>query len=241
MNRLSFHLPVFEGPLDLLLHLIAKHQLNIADIEISKLLEQYLLYLEECQAQDFELAGEFLEMAARLIYIKTVSLLPKPEEAETAKRELEGTLIEYALCKRAAETLRKLYGERYFVREPMPAVVDPIYRRTHAPSVLLQAYLDIGVRHLPEDRERHAAAVQEAVHYRTVPVYVCAVRILRKLWKTGRSELARMYEPGDGRSMRVATFLAVLELTRNGRIRLSEDNTELFFERPQKKRAEGAY
>ena len=80
MDNISFKLDVFEGPLDLLLHLISKHKLNINDIEISKLLEQYLLYIEQAKEQDLELAGEFLEMAARLIYIKTVSLLPKPED-----------------------------------------------------------------------------------------------------------------------------------------------------------------
>ena len=77
MESISFKLDVFEGPLDLLLHLITKHKLNIYDIEISKLLEQYLLYIEQAKEQDLEIAGEFLEMAARLIYIKTVSLLPK--------------------------------------------------------------------------------------------------------------------------------------------------------------------
>ena len=70
MESISFKLEVFEGPLDLLLSLIAKHKLNICDIEISKLLEQYLLFIEEAHKQDLELAGEFLEMAARLIYIK---------------------------------------------------------------------------------------------------------------------------------------------------------------------------
>nr|MDE5564608.1 segregation/condensation protein A [Oscillospiraceae bacterium] len=74
MAGIEFKLDVFTGPLDLLLHLISKHQLNINDIEITKLLEQYLLYMEEAKRQDLELAGEFLEMAARLVYIKTVSL-----------------------------------------------------------------------------------------------------------------------------------------------------------------------
>ena len=90
MDNISFKLDVFEGPLDLLLHLISKHKLNINDIEISKLLEQYLLYIEQAKEQDLELAGEFLEMAARLIYIKTVSLLPKPEEAEEIKKNFKG-------------------------------------------------------------------------------------------------------------------------------------------------------
>ena len=74
METLSFKLDVFEGPLDLLLNLISKHKLNICDIEISLLLEQYLLYIDQCHEQNLELAGEFLEMAARLIYIKTMSL-----------------------------------------------------------------------------------------------------------------------------------------------------------------------
>lgn len=81
-RKISFKLEVFEGPMDLLLRLISKHQLNIYDIEITSLLEQYLRYMDQCREQDLELAGEFLEMAARLIYIKTASLLPRPEEAQ---------------------------------------------------------------------------------------------------------------------------------------------------------------
>ena len=82
MEKLSFKVQEFEGPLDLLLHLIAKHKLNIYDIEISALLEQYLAYIEQMQRQDMEVASEFLEMAARLVHIKTVSLLPRHEEEQ---------------------------------------------------------------------------------------------------------------------------------------------------------------
>ena len=83
--KMSFKLEVFEGPLDLLLHLIAKHKLNINDIPIMILVEQYLNYISDMAEQDMEVAGDFLEMAARLIYIKTVSLLPRKEEAEALK------------------------------------------------------------------------------------------------------------------------------------------------------------
>ena len=81
MEELKFKLDAFEGPLDLLLHLVSKHKLNIYDIEISLLLEQYLQYIEEIESLDYELAADFFEMAARLIYIKTCYLLPQPEEA----------------------------------------------------------------------------------------------------------------------------------------------------------------
>ena len=82
MQTISFKLEVFEGPMDLLLNLISKHKLNIYDIEIAKLLEQYLDYVEQMQSQQLEVASEFLEMASRLVYIKSVSLLPKHEELE---------------------------------------------------------------------------------------------------------------------------------------------------------------
>ena len=108
MEELQFHLPVFEGPLELLLHLIAKRKMQITDIQIGELLEQYLAYMEQLQEADLEISSAFLEMAARLVYIKTVSLLPKHEEATTLKKELEGQLIEYQRLKAAA----LLLGER---------------------------------------------------------------------------------------------------------------------------------
>ena len=73
MQELKFKLEVYEGPLDLMLSLIAKHKLNIYDIEISLLLEQFMLYLDRMKQADIEIAGEFLEMAARLIYIKSAA------------------------------------------------------------------------------------------------------------------------------------------------------------------------
>ena len=92
METISFKLEVFEGPLDLLLSLISKHKLNICDIEISKLLEQYLLYMDQAREQDLELAGEFLEMASRLIYIKTASLLPVSSLRQNWRRTSAATI-----------------------------------------------------------------------------------------------------------------------------------------------------
>ena len=79
MEAISYKLDVFEGPLDLLLHLISKHKIDINDIPILLLVEQYLDYVRQMKEEDMEVASEFLEMAARLIYIKTVSLLPVHE------------------------------------------------------------------------------------------------------------------------------------------------------------------
>ena len=93
MDKPQYKTEVFEGPLDLLLHLISKHKLNINDIPIFELVEQYIAYVQLMQEENMEIASEFLEMAARLVYIKTVSLLPVYEEAENLKKELTGELI----------------------------------------------------------------------------------------------------------------------------------------------------
>ena len=103
MEKIQYKLEVFEGPMDLLLHLISKHKLNINDIPILELVEQYTDYVRQMQEADMDVASEFIEMAARLIYIKTVSLLPVYEEAQQLKKELTGELLEYRDCKLMAE------------------------------------------------------------------------------------------------------------------------------------------
>ncbi len=105
MEQISYKLEVFEGPMDLLLHLISKHKLNIYDIPIIELVEQYIAYVKQMQDSDMYVASEFLEMAARLVYIKTVSLLPVYEEAEDLKKELTGELLEYRDCQLMAGKL----------------------------------------------------------------------------------------------------------------------------------------
>ena len=95
MEKIQYKLDVFEGPMDLLLHLISKHKLNINDIPIFELVEQYTDYVRQMEEADMEIASDFLEMAARLVYIKSVALLPVHEEADELKKELSGTTITF--------------------------------------------------------------------------------------------------------------------------------------------------
>ena len=232
MESLSFKLEVFEGPLDLLLNLITKHKLDICDIEISKLLEQYLLYMDQARQQDLELAGEFLEMAARLIYIKTASLLPQPEEAEQMKKELEGALIEYSLCKLAAARLSEAYcGGDIFVRKPMKIKADMTYCLVHEPQRLAVAYGNISQKSIKNETAKLKVEnkINSVVKRRIVSVLTKVVHILRELYATGEVCMDSLYDGVTDRSARVATFLAVLELTRHGRITISEDNMMIFF------------
>ncbi|RMH97553.1 MAG: hypothetical protein D6681_11915 [Calditrichaeota bacterium] len=119
----KIHLPVFEGPFDLLLYLIRKNEIDIYDIPIAQITREYLEYLELMQLLDLEVAGEFIEMVATLILIKTRMLLPRPpaesaEEVEDPRRQLTLQLLEYKRFKEAAGALQKLEEERrrYFPR-----------------------------------------------------------------------------------------------------------------------------
>lgn len=227
---LEFHLGEFDGPLDLLLYLIAKHKLDISDIEISVLLEQYLGYMAEMREADLEVSSEFLEMAARLVYIKTVSLLPRHEEAKELKQQLEGQLLEYQLLKEVAGEMAQRYvGFRSFVRKPAPLEPDSAYTGSHRPDELLSAYLAAvgkGARRLPPP----PSAFKEIVSRRVVSVTSRIVFVLRKLYRTGSMPYSEFFAAPD-KSELVATFLAMLELIKSRRIAVNEDNTMVYFVR----------
>ncbi len=210
--------------MDLLLHLIAKNKIDIRDIPIVTLLEQYLDAIEEMKRLDLEIASEFLEMAARLVYIKTVMLLPKQEEAQALKEELAGQLIEYAACKQAAAMLRERYvGGDIFVRPPMRNVIDNTYTRIHEPQALKRAYLAAvgrAARLLPPPK----AAFDGIIRREFVPVETKEQEILHLLGKGKSVSLKRLYETQTERSGAVAVFLALLELMKSGKVRLDRQD-----------------
>ncbi len=226
MEKLLYHLTEFEGPLDLLLHLISKNKLNIYDIQISDLLDQYLAHIDQMKENEMDVASEFLEMAARLVYIKTVSLLPKHEESEELKRELTGQLIEYQECKRVAEMLSKQISFDCFTRDPLEIDFDMTYKRSHQIEELIRAYFSAAGkerRRLPPPEERFSGIVSR----RIVSVTSRIIHVLRRLWKVEAVSYDDLFQTGEGKSELVATFLAVLELIKGKRIRIEEDDCSI--------------
>ena len=206
--------------MDLLLHLINKHKLNINDIPIVELVNQYLDYVRQMEDADFDIAGDFLEMAARLIYIKTVSLLPKHEEAEKLKSELTGELIEYRDCKLMAEKLsHQTEGFNRFVREPQPGWVNYDYERFHESEELLNAYISAAgraQRKLPPPIESFKAIVARTF----VNVATKINTVMRRLWSGKKVKFLTLFEGSQSKSDIVAVFLAVLELAKTKKISL---------------------
>jgi segregation and condensation protein A len=225
METLSYKLEVFEGPLDLLLTLIAKNKLNIYDIPITLLLEQYMEQIERMQSENLDIASEFLEMAARLVHIKSVSLLPKREEEEALRRELTGQLLEYQQCRETAEKLRAMVSFDRLVRPQSKIPADHAYKRHHAPEEMLAAYLSAMGRKrrlAPPTAEAFSGIVAKPV----VSVASQIVFVLRSLWKRRRVPFRELFRGKRDSSERIAAFLAVLELVKGRRLRVEGDGDD---------------
>ncbi len=225
MEKLQYRLEVFEGPLDLLLALIAKNKIDIYDIPIAELLEQYMEQIDLMREENLDIASEFLEMAARLVHIKTVSLLPKREEEEDPRLELTGQLIEYQQCKLAAQRLAQQASFDSLVRPPAQLPADNEYKRIHQPKEILQALVSAwgrGKSLLPPKPESFSALVSRKI----VSVASQAVFVLRRLWKGQPVTYGGLFVEKRDRSERVALFLAVLELIKSRRIRVEGEGPD---------------
>ena len=144
METLTFHLEEFDGPLDLLLYLVSKNKMDLHNIPILELIEQYTSIIDGLGAQRMEAASEFIEMAARLVQMKSYLLLPRSEEAERMKEELTGELIEYSTCRKVAAQLGQMAAASFMaVRRPAEIELDSTYLRKHEPGLLPQAWFSL--------------------------------------------------------------------------------------------------
>ncbi len=221
MTTINYKIEVFEGPMDLLLHLISKHKLNIYDIPISELVEQYMAYVDEMKDANLEIASEFLEMAARLVYIKTVSLLPVYEEGDKLRKELSGELIEYAECKRIAQLLSgNTKGFDCIGRPQEEYEADMTYTRVHESLELLNAYMRVvgkRLRKIPPPLDSFKVIVQKKI----VSVSSKIKNIVNSLSFGKKKRFTEILSSSESRSDMVAAFLAVLELAKTKHIILT--------------------
>lgn len=215
--------------MDLLLSLISKHKLDIMDIPIFELVEQYTDYVRKMQEADMEVASEFLEMAARLVYIKTVSLLPVHEEAEKLKQELTGELLEYRDCQIMAGKLAEAAtGFDLFTRKPQAFEKDETYALFHETDELYKAYLAAlgkGKRKLPPPVSAFSAIVTTKI----VSVSSKIVFILRRALKGKDLGFNTLINESESKSDMVAVFLALLELVKAKRIVAEGEGDDLTF------------
>lgn len=227
---MEFHLDHFEGPLDLLLHLIAKNKVSIYDIPISQILEQYMEVLNTARDMDMDVAGDFVTMAAQLVYIKSKMLLPRYEEDEDEdpRATLVEMLLEYQRLKEVTPYFKNRgeIGRDIYVKNPEQLKGAPPREYRHSVHDLLRAannMLQKAQRRMPPS----ANAFSGIVGREPVPVSTRITVILKRFLKSARLKFARLFDDAQSRSEIVATFLAVLELSKTHRVMLEGDGEEL--------------
>ena len=219
----------FEGPLDLILYLLGKNKMEIQDISISLICDQYMAWLARRQELDLEVASEFVTMASQLVYIKTRMLLSiEDEEAQSEMDALIASLEErkrnenYAKVKTMAARLAPMgeFGRNILTRPPEPVKRGKIFAYDQAPADLILAMAEIqsrAERSLPPPR----SAFSDIVQHEPYPVESKAREILNRLKTHGVTRFLLLFRGSRSRSEVVATFLAVLELCRKRMIRLA--------------------
>ena len=224
----------FEGPLDVIFLLLSKNKIEIQDVSITAILEQYLAYLEEMKRLDMEIASEFITMASHLMLIKTKMLL---SAAEAAEAESELDLLRQSLIERqrkeAIEQIRLAItvleprndvGRCMFVKEPEPLRKESGYRYQHEPADLLRALDSIAERNqrrLPPPTVNFKGIVGKEPY----PVTRKSTELVRTLILRGIQRLKNLFKGNRTRSEVVATFLAILELCKTNHVNIEDDDS----------------
>ena len=224
----------FEGPLDVIFLLLSKNKIDIQDVSITAILEQYLAYLDEMKRMDMEIASEFITMASHLMLIKTKMLLSAAEQAEAQSEldQLRQSLIERQR-KEAIDQIRLAVavleprneiGRSIFTKDPEPLRRNRTYCYKHSVQDLLSALDLIAERN---DRQLPPPTVnfKGIVGKEPYPVTKKAAEVVRTLIMRGVEKLKNLFRNNRSRSEIVATFLAILELCKTGSATLEDDNS----------------
>lgn len=224
----------FTGPLDLILYLLSKNRMEIKDIQISLILEQYLKWLEQYREVNLEIASEFVHMASHLIYIKTRTLLSiHDEEAQSELEQLIAALEEHQRNERYEKIKAVLqhmehryqYGQKLLTKEPEPISIDKGYHYAHDVEELEKIMLAVLAR--SDGKLPPPVTVFEGIVGREpYPIEEKANEILHGILSGSLTKLRDIFISCQSRTELVASFIAVLELCKARRICLAEENGE---------------
>lgn len=236
--ELTFHLAAFDGPLDLLLHLIEKNKVNIYDIPIAMITDQYMEYINAADEEDLDVISEFLVMAATLLDIKARMLLPQEqkeeEEEDDPREELVRRLVEYRLAKEAAGDLKEREqsaGQVLYRDAPVPDEIaeytEPVDVKELIGDLTLQqlhkVFVDVCRRQtekLDPVRSKFGRIVQEKVSMADG-----AAMVKKRLRGKKKASFRDLLEENETKQELIVTFLVVLELIRRGFVTVQQEET----------------
>lgn len=229
MADLKFKIENFEGPLDLLLHLIKKSKMEIEEVKLSAITEQYLEIMEQIENVDLEVASEFIEVAATLIEIKSKALLPKLISEEEEEQDPEVLLLqrlnEYKLFKESCEKLKPLENvDRFYKKPERDANKFRIVIKDMQLEMLLNAFT--GILHRVTEVEKNATPKEVIREVFTVAGKIAAIKDALVIKE--KVKFSELFENSSTRGEIITTFLAVLEMLKLQQIRCTQ--SEVFNE-----------
>ena len=230
----------FDGPLDLLLTLIGKARIDIQEIFVSEITEQYLAYMAGVDELDMESASEFLQMAATLVEIKSRAMLPKPprvedEEGLTPEEALVRQLTEYKKFKEASREMQKLESEAREILTKLPEEFPLPPQEVELTGLTLEKLTRAFARVLKRlEESRSGSGPQRHIRRDTYTVGQCMARIGRMVRK-GRCAFTALFEDAADRDEVITMFMAMLEMVKHSRLHISQESTygEIYLERAE--------
>lgn len=230
----------FDGPLDLLLTLIGKARIDIQEIFVSEITEQYLAYMAGVDELDMESASEFLQMAATLVEIKSRAMLPKPprvedEEGLTPEEALVRQLTEYKKFKEASREMQKLESEAREILTKLPEEFPLPPQEVELTGLTLEKLTRAFARVLKRlEESRSGSGPQRHIRRDTYTVGQCMARIGRMVRK-GRCAFTALFEDATDRDEVITMFMAMLEMVKHSRLHISQESTygEIYLERAE--------
>lgn len=229
MEKPSLTLEIFEGPLDLLMHLIQKNKVSIFDIPVAEISSQYIAYLKKMKELDLEVASEFVVMAAQLLYIKSRMLLPKPEaapEEDDPRQGLVERLLEYSKYKAISQYLEEREHIGDYLQFKGQDILEHKNYQNKIENVTAQdlycAFMNVLSR-VDEDKPADERAFLNIVGREKVPVQKKVSELMHKLKQDKKISYFDAFADCPRRNHMVAMFLGILELLKADRIRVTRN------------------
>ena len=227
METINLKVEQYEGPLDLLLALISKHKIDIFDIPISEICDQYIAYLDAMRKMDMEVTSEFVVMAADLMLIKSKMLLPRNEDSEDPRAPLVDALLEHKRAKAAAEFLRIQSAGHYDTFTKLPSEPEKSdYSRGHAVELLAEAFSRISDR-ITLRKDSIEPELFKRIEDRYYTVEEKTADIMTYMENKRLCVFDDLFVSVRSRGEAVALFMALLELVRDGFIDVERNGEDI--------------
>lgn len=230
-NKYAIKLENFEGPLDLLCHLIDKNKMDIYDIKLSEITDQYIAYISQMEEMNLEVTSEFLIMASTLLYIKSKNLLPTEveDERELTEEELLQRIIEYKKYKEISKKIREFYeqnSKRYFKLQENIELPKQKLEREYKKETIIELYTKI-VENNKNRLNQNAKNIEKIAITDTYTVGSKVKEMFRELLRKPKFIFNKLYKVSESNKNEVVTaFTGLLELSRRSKVITSQE--ELF-------------